>query len=194
MLQCTNLLRLHDTSDIITFILQHLIQQTTDRRICGYYTVVAMIALCHGMDVSSHACNENVSVNELDSNVEREVVAVVDSLPTNADRERKKVECTRRGGYVILNLVTGSWCSVKSAQTVFTRDACSSALPRSHHSESGLVQAVLFAGGENELLLIVCKWFCGCVQCRRLCHQVNIMICIWFSFTYLSYACISHSL
>jgi len=51
-----------------------------------------MIALCHGVDVSSHAYNENVSVNELDSNVEWEVIAVVNSLPTTADRERKKVE------------------------------------------------------------------------------------------------------
>ena len=51
-----------------------------------------MIALRHGVDVSAHAYNENVLVNELDSKVEREVIAVVNSLPTTVDRERKKVE------------------------------------------------------------------------------------------------------
>ena len=55
-------------------------------------SVAATIALCHGVDVSAHAYNENVLVNELDSNVEQAVVAVVNSLPTTTDCERKKMK------------------------------------------------------------------------------------------------------
>jgi len=62
--------------------------------------------MCDGVDVSSHEYDENVLVNELESNVEQEVWEVTDCVPTTTDPERQRM-CGRNGVYVIGKLALG---------------------------------------------------------------------------------------
>jgi len=67
----TTLLRLHQQEDFITFGVRNYAHQTRGTRICGYYAVASMIALCAGVDVSAHVFDENILVEELEENVKK---------------------------------------------------------------------------------------------------------------------------
>ena len=139
VVQCTNLLRLHESSDTITFSLRHFAQQTTGTRICGHFAVAAMIALCHGVDVSAHEYDENVLVNELENNVQRGVCEVIDCVPTSAEPERLRTDvwkkwciCHRETGIASMVMCDGcrNWFHIKCVErrspkiTPFRRWSC----------------------------------------------------------------------
>jgi len=75
VVQCSSLLRLDQQEDFITFSVRNYAQQTRGTRICGYYAVASMIALCAGVDVSAHVFDENILVEELEENVKKRRVA-----------------------------------------------------------------------------------------------------------------------